>query len=69
MLLRGLEINPDGLDSNYFVAEFLREKDNFTEARSYYIKASAAAPRPDQLLADRGRKQEIELALSQLDAE
>jgi len=66
MLHKGLEINPDGIDSNYFFAEFLRDQGNSAEARTYYAKAKAAAPRSDRPLADQGRHQEIDAALDEL---
>jgi len=68
MLLKGLEINPDGIDSNYFYAEFLRDQGKIPEARRYYLKARAAAPRPDRPVADQGRQREIEAALADIDA-
>jgi tetratricopeptide (TPR) repeat protein len=67
MLRKGLEINPDGIDSNYFYAEFLRDQHKPDEARNYYVKASGAAPRPGRPLADKGRQQEIAAALAALD--
>ncbi|MFQ5633991.1 MAG: tetratricopeptide repeat protein [Gammaproteobacteria bacterium] len=68
MLRKGLEIDPDGIDSNYFFAEFLREKGNLAEAGTYYKRAGAAAPRPGRPVADRGRHHEIETALAALGA-
>jgi len=68
MLRKGLEINPDGIDSNYFFAEFLRDQGNVAEAGTYYAKAKAAAPRPGRPVADQGRQQEIDAALAMLDA-
>jgi len=69
MLRKGLELNPDGIDSNYFYAEYLRDQDNTTGARNHYAKARAASPRPDRPLADRGRQQEITSALAELGTE
>jgi len=68
MLHKGLEINPDGIDSNYFFAEYLRDQGNVAEARTYYAKARAADPRPGRPLADRGRRHEIDAALAELGA-
>ncbi len=67
MLRKGLEINPDGIDSNYFFAEFQRDQANLAEARKYYAKAKAAAPRPARPVADLGRQQEINAALAEID--
>jgi tetratricopeptide (TPR) repeat protein len=69
MLRKGLELNPDGIDSNYFFAQFMRDQNNLAEARTYYLKARTAAPRPDRPLADQGRQQDIDSALATLDAE
>jgi tetratricopeptide (TPR) repeat protein len=66
MLKKGLEINPDGIDSNYFFAEFLRDQGKFDEAESFYMKAKSAAPRPARPAADQGRQQEIATALDAL---
>jgi tetratricopeptide (TPR) repeat protein len=69
MLRKGLELNPDGIDSNYFFAQFMRDQNNQAEARTYYLKARTAAPRPDRPLADQGRQQDIDSALATLDVE
>jgi tetratricopeptide (TPR) repeat protein len=69
MLRKGLEINPDGIDSNYFFAEFLRDQGDSAEARVYYLRAKAATPRPERPVADQGRQQEIDAALAELGAE
>lgn len=66
MLRKGLEINPDGIDSNYFYAEFLRDQGKLEEARTFYTKAKGAAPRPGRPVADQGRQQEIAAALDAL---
>ncbi len=59
-LQKGLEKNPDGIDSNYFLAEFLyEEEEDYPKAKEYLIKAKAAAPRTDRPKADAGRRQEI----------
>lgn len=65
-LQRALEINPDGIDSNYFYADYLRDKKDFESAEKYLLKAQQAAPRPDRPVADSGRQQEILVALSEV---
>jgi len=62
-LEKALEVNPAGIDPNYFYAGFLDEQGNHVKAIEYYKKALAAPPRPDREDADAGRKKEIELAL------
>ena len=64
LLRKALEINPDGIDSNYFYADYLLEQKEFLEAEKYFIKAQNAEPRPDRPIADAGRREEIQAALS-----
>jgi len=65
-LTKALELNPDGIDSNYFYADYLREKKEFEAAEKYLLKAQNAAPRPNRPVADSGRRQEISLALAEV---
>ena len=60
----GLEINPDGIDSNYFYGDYLLQKNRYEKAEHYLLKAQQAAPRPDRPVADAGRQVEILAALS-----
>lgn len=64
LLQKALEINPDGIDSNYFYADYLLEQKEYEEAEKYLLKAQDAAPRPDRELADSGRQHEILAALT-----
>ncbi len=68
MLTKALELNPDGIDSNYFYADYLLNQGDDSEARRYFNKALQAPPRPQRPLADQGRKQEIREKLKQLDS-
>ncbi|MFT6407850.1 MAG: tetratricopeptide (TPR) repeat protein [Arenicella sp.] len=63
-LKRALEINPAGIDSNYFYADYLVTRKQYTDAKIYFEKALKAAPRAGRDLADAGRREEIELALA-----
>jgi len=65
-LTKALELNPDGIDPNYFYADYLREKKEFEAAEKYLLKAQNAAPRPSRPVADSGRRQEISLALAEV---
>jgi len=65
-LTKALEFNPDGIDPNYFYADYLREKKEFEAAEKYLLKAQNAAPRPNRPVADSGRRQEISLALAEV---
>ena len=59
LLTKALEINPQGIDPNYFYAEFLTEERDYKSAMRYLELAKQAPARPDRPLADSGRKQEI----------
>jgi len=65
-LQRAIEINPNGIDSNYFYADFLSDNGDYQEAKKYYEIASNAAPRPGREIADKGRRQEIASALIEI---
>ncbi|KFZ36426.1 hypothetical protein HR45_16555 [Shewanella mangrovi] len=67
LLQKALTLNPDGIDSNYFYAEFLRDDDKYQQAKQYYQKALAAAPRVGREVADAGRRQEIETAMADVE--
>jgi tetratricopeptide (TPR) repeat protein len=59
LLTKALELNPNGIDPNYFYGEFLFEEGNYGEALKYLDKAAKAAPRPGRESADKGRHAEI----------
>lgn len=63
LLHKALAINPDGIDPNYFYAEYLRDQHSYAAAEQYYRKALQAPARPGRELADQGRRAEIEAAL------
>lgn len=64
LLLKALAINPDGIDSNYFYADYLIGKKRYQDARTYLLKAKKAAPRINRPLADAGRQKDISQALA-----
>ncbi|SEH95037.1 hypothetical protein SAMN05660691_02370 [Rheinheimera pacifica] len=59
MLEKALTVNPQGIDPNYFYAEFLTQKRDYKAALSYIEKARQAPPRPERQTADQGRLQEL----------
>ena len=65
-LHKALEINPDGIDPNYFYADYLRDNKDYESAEKYLLKAQEAAPRADRPVADTGRQQEISVALAEV---
>jgi len=66
LLKRAIEINPNGIDSNYFYADFLSDNGEYQQAKKYFELASNAKPRPGREIADQGRRQEIQLALAKI---
>ncbi len=59
LLQQALKLNPNGIDPNYFYAEYLFEQGRYPEALQYLDKAGKAAPRPGREVADKGRRGEI----------
>ena len=64
LLDQALALNPDGVDPNYFLGDFLYRKGDYDGARKALAKALKAPPRPNRALADEGRRQEIEALLA-----
>jgi tetratricopeptide (TPR) repeat protein len=61
-----LEINPAGIDPNFFFGDYLLEKGDTEQAKGYLQKALLAAPRPGREVADAGRRREISERLDAL---
>jgi tetratricopeptide (TPR) repeat protein len=55
---KALAINPQGLDINYFFAEFLADNGNDQLALEHIERALQAAPMAGRPLADQGRRQQ-----------
>ena len=64
MLHKGLALNPQGIDPNYFLGDFLYRKGELDGAREALARALKAPPRPGRELADVGRRKEIESLLA-----
>lgn len=67
-LKKGLAVNPDGIDPNYFYGDYFFRKGDYDSAERYLRKALQAAPRPGRKLADEGRRGEIAALLEQIAA-
>jgi tetratricopeptide (TPR) repeat protein len=65
LLTQALQINPTGIDPNYFYGDFLLEQGRKADAKLYLQKALAAPARPGRELADKGRHEEIQKRLEQ----
>ncbi len=63
MLQTALEINPNGIDSNYFYGDFLLSNNKLNEAEKYFKRAIAIPARVEQFYADNQLKEEAKLAL------
>ncbi len=63
-LVRGLAINPTGIDANYFYGDFLVQQGDYAAAVKVLEKALQAAPRPGREVADQGRRGEIRQLLA-----
>ena len=59
LLQQALRLNPNGIDPNYFFAEYLFEQGDYAKSLQYLDKAGHAAPRAGRELADQGRRNEI----------
>ncbi len=68
MLRKGLAVDPDGIDANYFYADFLRDQKDWAGARTAFQKALAAPARPGREVADAGRRQEAQAKLKDVTA-
>lgn len=68
LLRKGLAVDPDGIDANYFYADFLRDQKDWAGAKAAYQKALAAPARPGRATADAGRRREAEARLKEVTA-
>ncbi|WP_317933116.1 hypothetical protein [Halioxenophilus sp. WMMB6] len=68
MLKKALAINPTGIDSNYFYADYLYAKGDYEAALRYAKLAEQAPARPDRPVADEGRHGEISELLQKISA-
>ncbi|AVP97274.1 hypothetical protein C7S18_08745 [Ahniella affigens] len=66
LLSEGLKANPDGIDANYFFADFLSDQGDWQGAATALEKALNAPARPGRELADQGRRDEINVLLSKV---
>jgi predicted Zn-dependent protease len=67
-LKKGLALNPDGIDANFFYGDYLLRKGDAVNAERYLRHALQAAPRPGRKVADDGRRGEINQLLEKIAA-
>lgn len=64
-LTKGLQLNPNGLDQNYFYGDFLMSQGDYAGAIKAFKQALAAPVIPERPVFDAGRRQEVRTALNQ----
>lgn len=67
-LKKGLAVNPNGIDPNYFYGDFLYRQARYSEAERALVHALEAPARPGRELADEGRRGEIQTLLGKVRA-
>jgi tetratricopeptide (TPR) repeat protein len=67
-LQKALQINPDGIDPNYFYALFLHHHGHDRAALTALHKALQAPARPQRPLADSGRRKDIQQLIAKIKA-
>lgn len=67
-LQRALSVNPDGVEPNYFMADFLVHQGDYAHAATYLQRAAAAPARPGREVADRGRQRDVAALAQQVRA-
>ena len=65
LLKKAIAINPDGIDSNYFYAQYLLGEKYYNKAEQHLLTAQNATPRLQRPLADKGRQTEIAVLLAE----
>lgn len=66
LLKQALALDPNGLDANYFYADFLYDQGDKAQAKSYALKALNAPHDPSRPVWDRGRRAEVRQLLKKI---
>jgi Tfp pilus assembly protein PilF len=66
LLAHALEMAPQDIDANYFMAEYYQKEKDFAQARHFLELAKNAPARAGREVADMGRHGEIDQQLLQL---
>lgn len=67
LLGRGVTLNPENIDTNYFYGTYLLDEKKYALAKEHLLRAQHASPRPSREIADAGRQKEIAEALAALE--
>jgi tetratricopeptide (TPR) repeat protein len=65
LLRKGLALDPEGIDANFFYADYLLDQERYDEALAAFEKARLAPPRPGRESADAGRRAEIDAKIEE----
>lgn len=65
-LEKAVQMNPTGIDPNYFYGDFLVEQRDYKAAEKVLTQALNAPDRPDRPIADEGRRGEIRELLAKI---
>jgi tetratricopeptide (TPR) repeat protein len=68
LLQKGLALNPQSIDANFFYGEYLVETKHPNEAVNYLERALQAPPRPGRQVSDAGRRDEARALLAKVQA-
>jgi tetratricopeptide (TPR) repeat protein len=68
-LVQALRINPTGIDPNYFMADYLVDRGDYADAKSYLTTALRAPDRPNRPIGDAGRRDEARALLAKVNRE
>lgn len=66
LLQKAVAASPGGIDSNYFLGEFLAENDDVPGGIRHLQRALQAPDRPGQEMADQGRREQVRSLLAKL---
>jgi tetratricopeptide (TPR) repeat protein len=69
LLKQALQLNPNGIDPNYFYGDYLFRQKRYSEAQAALEKALLADARVGREVADQGRRAEIKALLVKVQAE
>lgn len=62
-LEKAIELNPQGIDPNYFYGEFLYDENEYSKAKKHLLLGQQAPERPSRPIADSSRQNEIKKLL------
>lgn len=68
-LQKGLALNPQGVDQNFFYGDFLKNQENYQAAEDYLSAALNAPVRAGHEVADEGRRTEAARLLEEVEQE